>query len=354
MPATAETADQPLPGRAGVAAPRQGGRPGLQSWIGRYGALVLKLLVSLGLLAVVARSVDLTAVGVLLLDLPLWAGLAAVSSLAGIPLVSALRWWLVLRAIGTPLPLGRVVALMFVGTFFTQVLPTSVGGDAVRVWQVSRSGVTFNRAFSGVMLERISGLLALVIMVAGGVLWLGHQFDQPALRLVLLATLPGLLAVLALLCLLDRLPVALRSLLDRAPLLGHLMSLLDVMAADSRRVLLAQPLSLLLLLLSGTAQVFSVLAVLALARGFGLDLSAAGALAVVPAVILITFIPLSFAGWGVREGASVVMLGSVGIGADHALAISVLFGLASLMAVLPGCVLWLREGRGLTPAPATP
>lgn len=319
----------------------------------RRGALALKLLVSLGLLALVGRSVDLAAVGSLLLDLPLWAALAAVAGMAGVTLASALRWWLILRAVGTPLALGRSTELMFIGNFFTQILPTSVGGDAVRIWQVTRDGVPFGRAFAGVTLERISGLVALVLMVAGGVLWLGDVIDQPALRLLLLASLPALAGGLTLLCLLDRLPAGFARRLQKLPLLGAAVKLLIDMAADSRRVLLTQPLSLCLLLLSTAAQLLSVLTVLALAEGFGLALGWAEALAVVPAIILITFVPLSFAGWGVREGASVVMLGFVGIDADHALAISVIFGLALLVAVLPGCLLWLKGGRRLPPAAAS-
>lgn len=343
MPATAETADRPLPGRAPVVARHKGGS---------HLALAFKLLVSLGLLALVAQSVDLRSVGGLLLGLPLWAGLAAVAGMLGVTLASALRWWLILRALGTPLPFGRATSLMFIGSFFSQVLPTSVGGDAVRIWQATRAGLPFKRAFSGVSLERVSGLLAVVLMVAGGVLWLGSAIEPPALRLLLLAALPALLAGLALLCLLDRLPQALGRRLRRLAPLGHLLDLLDVMAADGRRVLLSPVLSLVLLLLSAAAQLCSVATVLALARGFGLDLGWTEALAVVPAVILITFIPLSFAGWGVREGASVVMLGLVGIGADHALAISVLFGLALLVAVLPGLALWLKGGHRLPPVPA--
>jgi uncharacterized membrane protein YbhN (UPF0104 family) len=318
----------------------------------RHWALALKLLVSLGLLVLVARSVDLASVGALLLDLPFWAGLAAVASLTGIGLVSAVRWWLVMRAIGAPLPLGRITALMFVGNFFTQVLPTSIGGDAVRIWQASREGIAFDRAFIGVMLERITGLIALVVMVALGVFWLGERMDPPVLRFVLLACLPVLAGGLLMLCLLDRLPARLADRLLTLPLFGRLLGLLGVMAADTRRVLLAQPLSSGLLLLSAAAQVFSALAVLALAQGLGLALSPLAALAVVPAIILITFIPLSFAGWGVREGASIIMLGLAGIGADQAVTVSVLFGLALLVAGLPGCLLWVLGERRLPSRPA--
>jgi len=333
--------------KPGKAAGQETGIAGL-----RWG-LVLKLAISAGLLFLVARSVDLQVVGALLLGLPFWAGLAAVASLAGIALVSSLRWWLVMRAMGASQPLARLTAVMFVGSFFTQVLPTSVGGDAVRIWQVTRHGIAFRRAFIGVMLERLSGLVALVVMVAGGVAWLGAAIDQPALRLALLASLPALAVLLLVLCLLDRLPAAIVLRLGRLRPLGATLELLAAMAVDARRVLLAQPLSLYLLALSALAQVFSALAVLALARGLGLALTPAEALAVVPAIILITFIPLSFAGWGVREGASVIMLGFLGIGADQAVAVSVLFGLGLLIAGLPGCLLWLRGGRGLPAAPAS-
>lgn len=313
-------------------------------------AFGLKVAVSAGLLLLLARSVDLRAVGTLLGDLPLLAGLAAAASLAGICLVSALRWWLVLRAIGSPLPLGRIIALMFVGHFFTQVLPTSVGGDAVRIWQVTRQGIPFQRAFNGVMLERISGLIALAAMVCGGMLWLGDLVEPPVLRLLLLCALPVLAAGLAVLCLLDRLRLQPGVRLSLLRPLGGLLTLAADMAADSRRVLLSQPLSLVLLLLSTVAQLLSVLAMMAIAQGLGVALAPGEALAVVPAIILITFMPLSFAGWGVREGASVVMLGIVGVAPDQALAVSVLFGLALLPAALPGCLLWLTGGRRLPPA----
>jgi uncharacterized membrane protein YbhN (UPF0104 family) len=226
---------------------------------------------------------------------------------------------------------------MFIGTFFTQVLPTSIGGDAVRILLAGRRGLPYGRAFSGVMLERASGLLALVALVAGGALWLGGRLDPPALRFFLLAALPGLLAVLGLLCVLDRLPLPARLAGPARPF--------QALAADARRVMLAPLASLALLLLSAAAQLCTVGSVWLLAQGLGLPLGLWDSLALVPAIVLITFFPLSFAGWGVREGAAVVLLGFAGLAADEALAVSVLLGLGSLAAGLPGCLLWLRTRR---------
>jgi len=308
----------------------------------RRGLLVTaKAGVSAGLLAAVVAASDLAALEALLVRLDLLHAMLAVALLAGIAAVSGLRWWLVGRAIGAPLPLKDCVALMFVGSFFTQVLPTSVGGDAVRILLAGRRGLPYGRAFSGVVLERASGLLALVIMVAGGVLWLGARLDPQALGVVLLLALPGLLAVLALLCVLDSLPLP-------APL-AQLARPLLALAGDARRIMLAPQTSLALLLLSAVAQLLAVGAVCLLARGLGLPLGFADSLALVPAIMLITFFPLSVAGWGVREGAAIVLLGAAGIATDGALAVSVLFGLGLLVAGLPGLVIWLVAGRR-TPA----
>ncbi|HIP78697.1 MAG TPA: hypothetical protein EYH07_09585, partial [Kiloniellaceae bacterium] len=168
--------------------------------------------------------------------------------------------------------------------------------------------------------------------------------SPPVLGAVLLACLPILMAGLAVLCLLDRLPRQLQGL----PLIAPILRLLAAMAGDARRVLLAARLSLMLLALSAAAQLCSILAFYALAAGLGLTLSLAAASAVVPAIILITFLPVSFAGWGVREGASIAMLAAVGLGADQAVTLSVLFGLGSILAGLPGLAVWLHglgEGR---------
>lgn len=302
--------------------------------------LAAKVAVSLGLLATLAAASDLAALEALLTRLQPLHAAAAVLLLAGILAVSGFRWWLVGRAIGAPLPLRDCLALMFIGGFFTQVLPTSVGGDAVRSLLAARRGLSYGKAFGGVLLERAGGLLALVLMAAGGVLWLGDRLQPAALGGVLLLALPVLLAVLALLCRLDWLPLP--------ATLAHRARPLAVLAADARRVLLAPATAIALLLLSAVAQLLTVGAVFLLAAGLGLPLSFTDSLALVPGIVLIGFFPLSFAGWGVREGAAVLLLGVVGLSADAALAVSVLFGLGLLAAALPGCLLWLKSrGSGI-------
>ena len=57
--------------------------------------------------------------------------------------------------------------------------------------------------------------------------------------------------------------------------------------------------------------------------------------------LLVALVPVSLGGWGVREGAFVVLLGFYGVAPEQSLIVSVLFGIALFLASLPGLVLWL-------------
>src|SRR5262249_1096520 len=81
-----------------------------------------------------------------------------------------------------------------------------------------------------------------------------------------------------------------------------------------------------------------------LARALGIELSFAECLLLFPPVMLASAIPVSVAGWGVREGAMVVAFGFARVPAADAFAISVLFGLLAIVMSLPGVVFWLARG----------
>jgi len=84
--------------------------------------------------------------------------------------------------------------------------------------------------------------------------------------------------------------------------------------------------------------------VFALARGLGVDLTYWQCLVLCPPVFLLSALPISIAGWGVREGAMVVVLGYVSVPLDEAFALSVALGLTVLVGSLPGG-LFLVQGK---------
>ena len=102
--------------------------------------------------------------------------------------------------------------------------------------------------------------------------------------------------------------------------------------------------TLALAILAGT-----VLVIWLIAESIAADLSLLHCIVLVPPVILISMIPISIAGWGVREGAMVVALGFVDVPAADALVISLAFGILLIAAGLPGGVLWLLSGQRVRP-----
>ncbi|MBP8605043.1 MAG: flippase-like domain-containing protein [Phycisphaerae bacterium] len=87
-----------------------------------------------------------------------------------------LRWWIFLRAQGVAISLWLTIKLTFLGLFFNNFMPSSVGGDLIRAWYVSQHSPKKLQAALGVIIDRIMGLVStLIIAVAGYLLFMRGQ-----------------------------------------------------------------------------------------------------------------------------------------------------------------------------------
>jgi uncharacterized membrane protein YbhN (UPF0104 family) len=256
----------------------------------------------------------------------------------------AVRWWLVARVTETSLRLWAALRILVIGMFFNQTLPSSVGGDAIRVWLVMREGVSLGKAVNVVLCDRVLGLVVLVGLIGVSLPAMYSRIDDVTTRSVLSGLVAG--GVVALLVLLT-LGKPLARLLHK----WRYTRPFGDLAADFRR-LFVQPAAMAALVSSSTlVHLLTVSAVLLLAWGIDIHVGFIDCLVIVPAVILVTTLPISIAGWGVREGAMVTGFGFVGVGADDALALSVLYGLSLVITALPGGLVWL-VGRRRNERPA--
>ena len=114
-------------------------------------------------------------------------------------LVTAVRWQMILAAEGPPPPLGSLTRLLFIGLFFNQVLPTGVGGDAVRAWRCYRLGIPLGAAVRSVLLDRASGFIVMVAIYAASLPALLRALPDPGAQASIVAVLgvalAGLLAL---------------------------------------------------------------------------------------------------------------------------------------------------------------
>lgn len=298
-------------------------------------ALVLKLAVSIGLLAWLASQVDLGDVRARLAAVGIPAALGAAMVLAMLIPATAARWGVVQHAIAAPLPGPALLRLTLVGLFFNQVLPAPIGGDAMRAWGASRCGLPLAKAASGVLLERLWGLATLLLFAAPVWPWL-LPATTPRAALAIASTMAALSTLAGAIVVLRLAPAALARRLPKP-----VLAVLD----DARSTAWPPGRVIGILLWSLAGHVASMGAMATLAAAMGLPLGPLAIVVVVPVALLAMTVPASIAGWGLREGALVAALAGFGIPAADALSLSVAFGLLLLLLALPGAVLWTAGAK---------
>ena len=148
-------------------------------------ALALKFLVSGFLIWFLLSNIDLGAAKVRLLEVDpaMLAGAALVFFVQ--TFIGGFRWAAVLTAIGKPLGFLKSYQLFYIGAFFNQTLPSSVGGDAVRMYKAYRHGLGLRAAVNGVVLERVVTVVALVVMVDATQPWFAPRVDDATMAVIL-------------------------------------------------------------------------------------------------------------------------------------------------------------------------
>ena len=270
-----------------------------------------------------------------------WVTVATVLTASAVAL-SALRWHRVLHGMGGTVPWRSLVPITFAGQFVSNVLPTTIGGDVLRVSRLARQTGDAAHAFASVSLERLSGWLVLpLISLVGFVL-------EPGLRelgrATSIAATIGAVTVIALVGIL---------LAAGHPRLGGRL----VADAGWRRFLGAvhlgiselrrRPADALGVIAAGMAfQVALCIAAFAAARAIGIDqVSVTTMLAFYPAVLIAQVLPLGISGFGVREGAFVLFLEPLGVRPELAVALGLLLYLLNLVASLLGAPAFAAGGR---------
>jgi uncharacterized membrane protein YbhN (UPF0104 family) len=309
------------------------------------GSFWIRLLVSAGLLAIVATQIDVHALRGRLAE-GSWAWLtAAVVVLFASFVVGALRWHIFLDAARVGASRGQAVRAYLIGTFTTNFLPTQIGGDVTRAWVASGQGTRI-RSMTTVVLDRATALGCLIVVG-----WIGVATDAGAVPGQLVAALGAAAVAYALAC-------TLIVLLFRFERLGRLLpERLGPAAREVRNALaagLTKPVLLRTLLIGLAFQSLVYLAAWLIARSISLDVPFAVLGAVLAPVVILSMAPISIGGLGVREASFVLLLGYAGISATDATLFSLLSGAVFAAASLPGALALVVRRRSEVPSSEPP
>jgi uncharacterized protein (TIRG00374 family) len=303
-----------------------------QSPRARASRLSLKVLISLGLLGYLLSRTDLHAIGTLLRSLHVRVFLGALLLYLLTQVLSSVRWKLLLRAEGIHLSIWRLILLYFEGMFFNLMLPTMIGGDIVRGYQVFRLTRRQEASLASIVVERLSGYVALIAIASVALIFVHRQLHDRAVVWFTALAAAGLTAIIAGL-LSDRLQGRLFKLLHSAGLarfhdtLHNLYEAVQRYWNHRRTLLFAVGLSLIL-------QMIVIVVFYLISRSLSLSVPLLYFFLFVPLISVVSMLPISVAGLGVREGSAVYFFAKVGLDSAGALSLSLLW--FALMAVSSG------------------
>ncbi len=298
---------------------------------GRVG-LGIRLVVSAALLALLISKIDFDSA------VPrerhfttlLWFGLALATASIGIVL-SAWRWQRVIRAFGIHVPLQTLTTHYFAGQFVGNVLPSTIGGDVLRVTRSAKNIGSRETAFAAVALERLTGFLALPLISA-----LGFGIDPSLLssdKAWVALLISGItLAALSVILVLAGHPNAAGRFQHNenwTRFLGAVHVGVGHLRRDRNQIVGVV----------GTALIYQASVVVMvgfLVLTFDAGIPAAALIAFVPIVAMAQVVPISLSGLGVREGMLVLLLHPLGVSTGHAVGIGLAWYATMLIVSLFG------------------
>lgn len=280
------------------------------------------------------HSIDVDSVAQILSRTNPWWALLSVLATCLAVMVMGVRWRSVCSVYRLEESVPYFIRLQFVGLWFNQILPGGIGGDAVKMVALRRHFGKGQGAVVSTLFDRLSGLMAIVFFVLIG---LPLSFDlfaaSPVKYLFALLCAGGFGGFVVLLYLhkvsiLESIPVV--KWISKISVGAHLVYV------QSKRVLLTNIWTSLIVQFLGVVNFY--LAALAL----GVDVEFWQMFVLIPPVFILLMVPISLAGWGLREGVVVGLFTLAGLmGAEEALSVSLLYGFLLIISAVPGGLMLL-------------
>ncbi|MHB1486810.1 MAG: lysylphosphatidylglycerol synthase transmembrane domain-containing protein [Acidimicrobiales bacterium] len=292
----------------------------------------IRVVVSLAMLAILMSRLDLSRI------IPAQRhytaaliALALVATTVGMVL-SALRWRLVLCALELPTKIRTAIRLYLAGLFVGNFLPSTVGGDLVRIMRLPTATGERSGPFASVVLERMTGWVVLPVITLAtlrinpGLLHLGS-----ASRVAVLVSTGTLVLLMGILTAAGH------------PRLGGRLTHADGWARFLGAIHLGlvrfrhRPRAAFSILgVSFAYQLVVAAGVYVAAGALDLHLSVTAVLAFMPAVAIVSVVPLTIGGLGIREGAFVLFLHPLGVSTSQAIALGLMVYAMNLTVSLLG------------------
>lgn len=319
-----------------------------------WAKVVLKALISAALIAYLIRSVDLREVWEVVSTAD-WAMLSFAFCMFYLGYaITAARWQTLLRALGNAPDYWFLVRSFMVAVFFNNFLPSTIGGDAMRMYDSWRSGSSKSQAVAAVVMDRFMGLTALLVFAVVALLFGNYAslYDSGVVVVVAVMACTAVLALVTVMFLPRSVAGWLQGMADRLP--SRIAAVGNAVLQSLRAFRDRRPALVLALVLSFLLQANVVLYHWIVANALGLSVSLMAFFLIVPIAIVVMMVPISINGIGVREGLFVLLLSAHGVGQAEGLAYAwVIYSLLLLQGLIGGLVFAFRRDARKTEGDVT-
>jgi uncharacterized protein (TIRG00374 family) len=306
-----------------------GARSHDRRWAGAK--LAFRILVSAALLVLLVTKIPSDTVE------PKDTGLGTLTFFAGALLLtfvgfvlSAWRWQRVLAVFDVHVPLRTLLGFYLAGQFVGNVLPSTIGGDVLRVRRASDSTGGSDVAFASVVIERLTGFVALPLLTVVGILVRPSLLDVPHawISVVIAGATVAALCVILVVAGSPRLAGRFAKHQNWMRFIGAVHIGVDRMRREPGR-------AAGVIVAAVAYQASVVAAVWCAVHALGVSIPDAAVLAFVPAVAMAQVLPISLSGLGVREGLLVLLLHPLGVPTGKAIGVGLLwYGMTLLVSLL--------------------
>ncbi|MGJ4892270.1 lysylphosphatidylglycerol synthase transmembrane domain-containing protein [Bradyrhizobium sp. HKCCYLS3077] len=311
--------------------------------------LILRIVVSLALLYLALRGINFAAIRERLSQISIgWIVLGVAITLLQI-FIGALRWREISALCGAPLTDMRAFRYNMIGAFFNQTLPSSIGGDAVRLWLIGRTGAGWRAASYSILTDRAVGFIALALIIVASLPWSYGLIANENGRLALVFVDAAALAAGAGFLIIGYLPAAWMKAWWPT---RHVYAC----SVIANKVIFGKATAVKIAALSLSVHVLAVVIAWCAVRSIAASVGFEQLFLLTPPIMLITMLPISIAGWGVREATMMVTFGYAGLAPADGTVVSILFGAIYFIVGGMGGLVWIlsaEKGAGRMAIPAT-
>lgn len=301
--------------------------------------ILIKVFISLAILAILFALTDVTKMLSVMMDINPLVILFSVFLCFSQMVLAGVRWHTIGVRTGDFFDFFTTIKINSAAMFSNQILPTSIGGDLVKTALARQGGLALGRAIRTVILDRITGLISLIFLLAATCFfsenYVPKEWGLNGIQFIIVPILSFLLVALYN-------GAKISTLCQRFNYLKWSIKFLN----DASALFRSGWTAVYTVCISVFIHSIGALCVWMLALELGLNINYIFVLAFLPLISLAQLIPVSIAGWGVREGAVVSLFALMGLDPSISLVVSLLWGTSIVLAAVLSGLIWIFMRSG--------